>query len=339
LVADAFNNRVMVFDEVPAWNNASCQYVIGQPDAEGYLVANQGLVGGYAEAYTLYEPRRVCVDGGKVFVADRFNHRVLIYDSIPDWNNHSASVVVGQPDFIENKINQDYPCMEGGTGCPAQNTLQEPCGVYARDGRLFVSDTYNHRVLIYNSIPAWNNATADVVIGQADFFSGDPNRGLGAAYADTLDEPFGSVFYDGTRLFVPDSGNNRVLIYNSLPTENGQSADVVLGQPTMRDNFVNQFPPGPSPPPTPSGTVAPTTIPTPPPPPTSRTMYWPDGVFYQDGRLYVSDTHNNRVLIFLEFTPTPTPSPVPSATPTASPPPRPPPSPSASPAPAPPPHP
>jgi hypothetical protein len=34
---------------------------------------------------------------------------------------------------------------------------------------MFVSDFYNHRVLIYNTIPATNNASADVVIGQANF--------------------------------------------------------------------------------------------------------------------------------------------------------------------------
>ena len=48
-----------------------------------------------------------------------------------------------------------------------------PCGVRkARGldgGRLFVADTQNSRVLIYNSIPASSGATPDVVVGQPDF--------------------------------------------------------------------------------------------------------------------------------------------------------------------------
>src|SRR5204863_4160435 len=36
---------------------------------------------------------------------------------------------------------------------------------------------------------------------------------------------------DGQRLFIADGGNNRVLVYNSIPTKHGARADVILGQP------------------------------------------------------------------------------------------------------------
>src|ERR1700676_3560925 len=35
---------------------------------------------------------------------------------------------------------------------------------------------------------------------------------------------------DGTRLYVADGGNDRVLVYNHIPTSNGAAADVVMGQ-------------------------------------------------------------------------------------------------------------
>src|SRR6185503_1773266 len=35
---------------------------------------------------------------------------------------------------------------------------------------------------------------------------------------------------DGQRLFIADGGNDRVLIYNRVPTSNGAAADVVIGQ-------------------------------------------------------------------------------------------------------------
>ena len=47
-------------------------------------------------------------------------------------------------------------------------------------------------------------------------------------------------FLDGTKLFIADTRNNRVLIYNSIPTENNASADVVIGQPDMVSNSANQ---------------------------------------------------------------------------------------------------
>ncbi len=36
---------------------------------------------------------------------------------------------------------------------------------------------------------------------------------------------------DGKRLYVADSGNDRVLVYETIPTQNAPAADVILGQP------------------------------------------------------------------------------------------------------------
>jgi len=35
---------------------------------------------------------------------------------------------------------------------------------------------------------------------------------------------------DGQRLFISDSGNDRVLIFEQVPTQNAQAADIVIGQ-------------------------------------------------------------------------------------------------------------
>ncbi len=71
---------------------------------------------------------------------------------------------------------------------------------------------------------------ADIVIGQADFTGQNPNQG-GAAGANTVYLPDGNpAIYNGV-LYLPDSGNNRVLGYNNIPTANNVGADFVLGQP------------------------------------------------------------------------------------------------------------
>ena len=38
-------------------------------------------------------------------------------------------------------------------------------------GKLYVADTQDNRILIYNKIPTTNNAAADVVVGQPNFTS------------------------------------------------------------------------------------------------------------------------------------------------------------------------
>ena len=69
------------------------------------------------------------------------------------------------------------------------------------------------RVLIFNSSPTTSEQPADVVLGQGSFTEGSRNRcGCDTAAADTLHAPH-FMFWDGCRLFVADSDNNRVLIY------------------------------------------------------------------------------------------------------------------------------
>ena len=35
---------------------------------------------------------------------------------------------------------------------------------------------------------------------------------------------------DGQRLFVADGGNDRVLVFNQIPSQNGQAGDFIIGQ-------------------------------------------------------------------------------------------------------------
>ncbi|UCD55140.1 MAG: hypothetical protein JSV93_06435, partial [Candidatus Omnitrophota bacterium] len=118
--------------------------------------------------------------------------------------NMSADVVIGQADFTSNTVNP------GGVKA---NTLYNLTSIFSDGKRLFIADLINHRVLIYNSIPTSNNASADVVIGQADFTSNSINQtgSTTVAGANTLYYPSG-IFSNGERLFICDGYNNRVLI-------------------------------------------------------------------------------------------------------------------------------
>jgi len=99
--------------------------------------------------------------------------------------------------------------------------FNHPSGIATDGQRLFLADTFNNRVLIWNTLPT-GNVPPDLVLGQKDFTSNDP--GLGR---DQLNWPFG-VATDGTHLVVTDVNNARVLIWNTIPTQNGEPADIVL---------------------------------------------------------------------------------------------------------------
>jgi Putative Ig domain len=150
--------------------------------------------------------------------------------------NYNASDVVGQPDFISN-----------GSGL-SQSALNVGCCTIATaidkvHHRLFVGDSYNARVLVYqlnnkdqftDGLP--HNAT--YVLGQTDFISNLYNL-------DQHSVSSMGMVYDpvNNRLFVEDEGQNRILVFNlSSGISNGMNASYVIGQPdfTTNDSGVTQ---------------------------------------------------------------------------------------------------
>lgn len=232
IVNDFSNSRVLIWNKIPTENNVSADVVIGQKNFTESL-QNQGFT---ATINTLNLPDGVFSDGQKLFIADGANHRVLIYNSIPTTNNVGADVVIGQTSFTGQTANQG--------GSVGANTLSSPIDVWVDEGKLFIADDGNHRVLIFNQIPTTHNASADIVVGQQNFTSNSANQGLGSPGPNTLWFPAGVTTYRG-KLIISEintggNGNKRVLIFNSIPSTNNASADVVVGQPDFGSNSANQ---------------------------------------------------------------------------------------------------
>ena len=201
------NNRILVFDNLSQLTlGASASVVIGQPD---FGQTDPGL-----SQSSLNRPVGISSDGQRLAVADWGNNRVLLFNNIPTANGAAADVVVGQSDFESAAANTDKTGMRG------------PNGVFLDGQQMFVADTFNHRVLIYNAVPTLSGVPADVVLGQADFNSAEDQPASNTSLRDPT-----AVFSDGVRLIVTDLGHNRVLIYNQIPTSNNAPADVVVGQP------------------------------------------------------------------------------------------------------------
>jgi hypothetical protein len=174
--------------------------------------------------------------------------------------------VIGQPDFDQEGQN--------GKGALGAATVSVPTGICATEQGLIVADAWNHRVLIWHEQPEDSNVPADVVLGQADFSQGEPNRGEMDTAGDRLHWCYG-VFYQDGRLFVSDTGNRRVLVWNQIPQVNGQPADLVLGQPDFAHRNENG-----------GGS------------PTAASLRWAHGITLWNGDLVVADAGNNRVLIW-----------------------------------------
>jgi NHL repeat len=220
---------------------------------------------------TLFGPRGACLanERGPLFVCDTGHHRLMIWRKPPSGDQMEADFVIGQPDFSREGRNA-----KGEVGAA---TLNMPTGVAACDGVLAVADAWNHRVLIWHGYPEDSNQPADVVLGQAEFTGGIANRGANAPTGATLNWCYGVAIADG-RLIVADTGNRRVLVWNTIPTMNATSADLVLGQRDFvtRDDNAGDV----------GGALG---------------MRWPHGIAVARGMLFVSDAGNNRVMVWRTF--------------------------------------
>jgi hypothetical protein len=112
---------------------------------------------------------------------------------------------------------------------PSACSLFGPRGAFlaAPGGPLLVCDTGHHRLLVWNQVPDTDQAPADLVIGQPDFFSEGRNA-KGDAGPATLNVPTG-VAVCGSVLAVADAWNDRVLLWMEVPRTSNQPADVILG--------------------------------------------------------------------------------------------------------------
>ncbi|MEM8605262.1 MAG: hypothetical protein AAGF24_15690 [Cyanobacteria bacterium P01_H01_bin.121] len=219
-------------------------------------------------ADTLFNPRGACLFSptGPLWIADTGHHRLLGWRSLPMTDGQPADWVIGQPDF-----EQEGPNAKGETTAISVAT---PTGICACGAGMAVADAWNHRVLIWHQVPTASHVPADLVLGQIDFNQHEPNRGDLEPQADRLHWPYGVLFQDG-KLYVADTGNRRVLVWNGIPQVNGQPADQVLGQATFTTRHENG-----------GGTAS------------ASSMRWPHSLAIWHGNLVVGDAGNNRLMVW-----------------------------------------
>ena len=214
-------------------NGQAARAVIGQVTFTAADPNSTNTVLGSANGIA-YAANTLFVADSNIFGAAPVNNRVLIYQNISGQLPQptaelpylttcpvcvgTANLVLGQPDFITNTVNDNA----------SQNNLRLPSAVASDGVHLAVADTYHNRILIWNHLPTYSNAPADVVVGQKNFTDWQSLPQTSPPTAGSLRGPQG-VWIQNGKLFVADTQNNRVLIWNSIPTTNGAPANVVVG--------------------------------------------------------------------------------------------------------------
>lgn len=287
-VSDTGNNRLLIFfpanydddDFIPGEssprfdNGQEADYVLGQPNESSSTPLP-------ARPDTLNRPMGLVTDANdNLVVADTGNNRVLIYE----WNEAgtigpNANWVVGQGTGETAFFSNAAP------DPPTQSSLNGPTGVTAGTlgSAIYVADTGNHRVLLFSDDPP--DGQADAVIGQPDFVSNTPNNG--GVSASSLDTPTGLKMDAGSRLFVADTGNHRVLTFDRSGALRAADvvADGVFGQPDFVSNTPN------------NGNIS------------ATSLNAPAGIatdsLYMD--VYIADAGNHRALRYIQPLPNPKP--------------------------------
>jgi uncharacterized protein (TIGR03437 family) len=310
-VTDSGNNRVLRFNAsaLSGGGTISADLVLGQADFISNAIPSSTLPVRYSKGI-LVQPYGIAVAAsGDIYVSDR-GARVLYFRGFVTATGTPATRILGV--VVPTKSKPNPPALNGCPATPPQicevtlgaqtsSGIAPAYGVAVVGNHLFVADTFNNRVVEYDTPDKWQsecpyNPAADC--GTGFQFSPAPiaylgqgnngesvkaNNGQREPSASTVSGPAG-VAAAGSDLWVADSGNNRVLVFPGASA----SAARVLGQ----YNFTMS---------------APNLV-------EGRELFTYAGISaglvtggagiavdYKSNHLYVADTNNSRILGFADY--------------------------------------
>lgn len=229
-VAIAPNGRIYVAawreNRVYSWPNAqtaadpatSADLIFGDVNNTRPLDPGSGCGAAGTSATLLCGPESVAVDqNNNLYVADTYNHRVLVFfNPATDADPLAADLVLGQDgNFTSHEQHKD---------APAGNNIIEgfsyPRGLAVDgNGNLWVVDEYGYRVLKFNQ-PLTTDAIPDLVIGQPD---------LETRTAGTFQLPLGVAVDGSGNVYVADIQRKAVLRFDA------PAANVTVASQTYTD--------------------------------------------------------------------------------------------------------
>ncbi|WP_428420357.1 hypothetical protein [Methylibium sp.] len=138
-VADAGNNRLMLWRRPPTRQHAPCDLFVGQADAGA---AEHNRASYYPDAACLNMPYGAAVAGEWLVVADTANSRLLAWH-LPDLTRDGvpARALAAQPDWQSKGDNRWQPA--------TRDSVCWPYSVAVHGEQLLVADSGNNRVLLW----------------------------------------------------------------------------------------------------------------------------------------------------------------------------------------------
>ncbi|MCK5397632.1 MAG: DUF835 domain-containing protein [Thermoplasmata archaeon] len=204
-IADSNNYRIQAYDAV-----GSYLFTIGSSTKREAGSDNDHL----------FIPAGVAIGNDRIYVADKGNARIQTFDMNGIYDDTLSidcyEVAIGPQGYVYSAFapnhcinvhtsTGDYVQTLGTPGSSGNDTehLNFPTGVrVADDGKVYVADGQNHRVLIYNDL---TDHIADGIIGVTEESGSDIHH---------LSSPSTVGCWDG-KLYIADVGNQRIQVFDT----------------------------------------------------------------------------------------------------------------------------
>jgi uncharacterized protein (TIGR03437 family) len=235
-VADSANNRVLGYNDYLNYKTGQpASIVIGQPNFFSAVVNHPSNDAALPTDTGLNVPQALAVDSaGNLWVADSGNGRVLRFPKPfeqPDSPARRADLVLGQSSFTSQVRD------------PGARTMRSPSGIaFSLDGSnvnddrgvLVVVDNAHHRALVFSK-PFTSGMAASRVFGQPDFTSSSAG-----ADNNRMNSPRHAAVDTDDRLYIADTLNQRVLIFNNVTLQADQPIPAVVLRNTTGSGRLNR---------------------------------------------------------------------------------------------------
>jgi uncharacterized protein (TIGR03437 family) len=205
-VADTYNNRILCFvDSRSVTTGSTATFVIGQPDLFHSDVNYPSGTANTISVTGLFRPTGLVVDPatGNLYVADTGNGRVLRFPAPfvqPSKQLQTPDLVLGQSNFTSKITDVSASRMAGPYGL-----------AFAPATGLLVSDVVDNRIMLFPGTSFTTGMAATKVWGQANFTT------AGSGNSDNrFNGPHGIAVDSNQKLYVADTGNNRVLVFDNI---------------------------------------------------------------------------------------------------------------------------